>query len=231
MEKPTEDSFEIEYMGSRPSSAGLVLKPEDIDRAVFDDAVVKNFDYVPGAEVVIGIDWGFSSMTSVVEIMNHRDGVVAMIDNRNYSQTPSEDIIRHVVSEVKAKGVRFIYADSAGKFENDALRNELNRNNLGCTVVEVVFSIEKEGMLGNLRGFFERGHFRMPKRFKEAYWQLKRYRYQEGTDKPVKKDDHIPDSTMCALQHFKPKAVARPFPTGLNGGDRPITGGLLNKKF
>ena len=233
-EKPTEDWFEIEYMGSRPSSAGLVLKPEDIDRALFDSDVVRNFDYIQGAEVVIGIDWGFSSMTAVTEFMRHQDGVVVMLDSKNYSQVASEQIVLDVVSKVKAHGIRFIYADSAGKFENVTLKNELAKNNIGCVVVEVVFGTEKEGMLGNLRGFFERGKIRLPKKFKEAYWQFKRYRYQEGTDKPIKKDDHIPDSTMCALQHFKPGNISRPFSNPSeagNGGDKPLTAGLLDKKF
>lgn len=90
-------------------------------------------------------------------------------------------------------------------------------------------------MLGNLRAHFEQGKIKIPKKFKEAYWQYKRYRYQENTDKPVKKDDHTPDSTMCALQHFVLGKFAAPFPssqaTDRNNSDTPITAGLLDKKF
>ena len=57
-------------------------------------------------------------------------------------------------------------------------------------------------MIGNLRAHFEQEKFHLAKRFRDAFYQLKNYRYQEGTDKPVKKDDHIPDAIMCALQHF-----------------------------
>ncbi len=234
-EKPTEDWFEIEYLGSRPSSAGLVLKPEDIDRAVFDSEVVTAFKYVQYATVIIGIDWGFSSMTAVTEFMKHTDDVVVMLDNKNYSQIPSEKIIEDIITKVRARGIRFIYADSAGKFENIALQNALNKNNLPCKVVEVVFSTQKESMLGNLRAHFERGKIKIPRKFKEAYWQYKRYRYQEGTDKPIKKDDHIPDSTMCALQHFKLGMTPRSFPTHMNGKHKehakPITSGLREQQF
>ena len=77
----------------------------------------------------------------------------------------------------------------------------------------------------------------------ETYWQYKRYRYQDGTDKPVKKDDHIPDATMCALQHFKLGTFARSIPVQekttvkkqidkeIDKGGKPITAGLLKKQF
>lgn len=230
-EKPTEDWFEVEYMGSRPSSAGLVLKPEDIEKAVFDSELENEYRYVLGSTVVMGIDWGFSSMTSITEFMKHKDGVVVMIDNLNYHQRSSEEIIKSVVNKVKEKSIRLIYADSAGKFENIALQNELNKNKLGCIVVEVVFSKEKEGMLGNLRAYFEQGKIKIPKKFKEAYWQFKRYRYQENSDKPVKKDDHIPDSTMCALQHFVLGKYVRSIPDQNDNSNKPLTSDLRNKIF
>lgn len=243
-EKPTENWFEVEYMGSRPSAAGLVLKPEDVDRAVFDSEVDKSYNYVQGATVAMGIDWGFSSMTATVELMAGRDQVVSMLSNKNYSQVASEDIIKEVIEKVQAHGIRFIYADSAGKFENIALQNALAKLNIGCKVVEVVFSKEKFGtpgedgalgMLGNLRAHFEQAKFKMPKKFRDAFYQLKNYRYEEGTDKPVKKNDHIPDATMCALQHFILGQYARSLPLTSQEpkpqNSKPITAGLIKKTF
>ncbi len=260
-EKPTEDWFEVEYLGSRPSAAGLVLKPEDVDRAVFDIATEKRYNYIKGASVVLGVDWGFSSMTSIVELMAYKDQTVVMLDNKNYHQTSSDKIIEFIIKKVKARGIRFIYADSAGKFENKALQNALAKEGIGCKVIEVVFSKEKEGMLGNLRAYFEQGKIKIPNKVwrldekdvgsyvanLEAYWQYKRYRYQENSDKPVKKDDHIPDATMCALQHFILGKFARPMATQKKatdvkstkekeadrdrGVDKPITSGLLKQKF
>ena len=233
-EKPTENWFEVEYLGTRPSSAGLVLKPEDVDRAVFDNEVDKRYNYVRGSTVVIGIDWGFSSMTAVTEIMAWKDSIAVLIDNKNYHQTASEDIINEVIEKVVEKKIRFIYADSAGKFENIALQNALAKRNIACAVIEVVFAKEKEGMVGNLRAHFEQGKYKIPNKFKDAFYQYKNYRYQEGTDKPVKKDDHIPDSTMCALQHFKLGQGARKLKTQetpARENVKPITAGLLKKIF
>ena len=257
-EKPTDDWFEVEYLGSRPSAAGLVLKPEDVDKAVFDETLDKSYNYKKGATCILGIDWGFSSMTSVVELMACRDSVVALINNQNFQQTPSDDIIKWLVAKAKEHGIRFIYADSAGKFENVALQNALAKEGVACAVVEVVFSKEKFGtpgvdgaigMLGNLRAHFEQAKIKVAKKFRDAYWQYKRYRYQEGTDKPEKKMDHIPDATMCALQHFMLGTFARAIPVQNNveekkkttqrnydpepeqPSSKPITAGIIKKVF
>lgn len=250
-EKPTEDWFEVEYMGSRPSATGLVLKPEDVDRSQFDSQIKNAYTYINGATVIIGIDWGFSSMTAVTEWMAHLNQVIVQLDCRTYHQIPSEDIIANVVEQVRKRKIRFIYADSAGKFENVALQNALVKAKLPCKVIEVVFSKEKEGMLGNLRAHFEQGKVKIPNKVlridekgnqmwivNESYWQFKRYRYQENSDKPVKKDDHIPDSTMCAWQHFKLGKMSRPLMKRdvdivaiPRESDRPITADTLTKVF
>lgn len=237
-EKPSQDWFEVEYLGSRPSAAGLVLKPEHVEAAMLAEADEITYRYIVGAECVLGIDWGFSSMTAVTEYMAHLNKVVVMLDNKNYSQIDSDTIIKAVVKRVREHGIRFIYADSAGKFENVALQNALTKANLPCKVIEVVFSKEKEGMLGNLRAHFESFKIKIPARFKDAYWQFKRYRYQPGTDKPIKKDDHIPDSSMCALQHFKLGTISRSLPTktkpkmpGEKKDETHITHGLRSKVF
>ena len=233
-EKPTENWFEVEYLGTRPSSQGLVLKPEDVDSAVFDDEVDTRYNYVVGASTVIGIDWGFSSMTAVTEYMRYQDETVVLIDNKNYTQIRSEEIIVDVVKMVQAHNTRLVYADSAGKFENAALQAALAKAQTGCRVIEVVFSKEKDGMVGNLRAHFEQQKIKLPERFKDAFFQFKNYRYQEGTDKPAKKDDHIPDSSMCALQHFiLGKKVERLHDLGEVPKDnsKPITAGLRDKKF
>lgn len=232
--KRSVDYFLTEYMGERPSAAGLVLDPIDVDNATFEKNEKPEYDYVDGAEVIAGLDWGFSSMTAFVALMQHRDAVKVQIRNNNYIQTDSDVIIEDIVKAVKDFKIQYIYADSAGKFENRALQNALNAARLKCKVIEVVFSKEKEDMMGNYRAHFERGKMKIPKSDQVAVWQHKRYRYIDGTNKPVKKDDHVPDATMCALNHWK-LGEHRPTIKDIKtaGGDKakPISSGLLNKKF
>lgn len=200
--KRTKDWFLVEFMGTRPSASGLVLDPIDVEASMFDENKETKYNYKKGAEVIGGLDWGFSSMTSWTGVMKHIDSVKVIVKNRNYTQVASKVIISEVCDDVERYDINFIYADSAGKFENDELQRELRARRLQCKVIEVVFSKEKEGMIGNLRAHFERGKMKIGIKMQIAKWQFKRYKYIEGTNKPAKKDDHIPDAIMCALQHW-----------------------------
>lgn len=228
------DYFLVEYMGTRPATSGLVTDPEDVEACQ-----IETVKYGQG-ECIMGIDWGFSSMTSIVDFEKRSDDDLAMIHNENYSQVRADVIIEDVIEEVKKRPNRKkIYADSAGKFENKQLQNELHKaykNNKipnRVKVVEVVFSKEKSELLGAYRSYWNKRKFLIPNKFKTAIWQYKRYRYKEGSDKPMKKDDHIPDATLCALRPFKPKGKSG----GLNkkvydrDDQKSITSGLRNKTF
>ena len=232
--KRSLDWFLVEYLGKRPSAAGLINDPIDVDNASFDIETSPQYNYVEGAEVVGGIDWGFSSMSVWVSLMRHTDDVKVQLDCRTYSQVTSDIIIDEICNDVKAHGIRYIYADSAGKFENAALQKELSKRRLQCKVIEVVFAKEKfDGMLGNYRAHFERSKIKIPKKHQIALWQHKRYRYAPNTNKPQKKDDHVPDATMCALQHWPlGEHKGKINDIKMTGGEEtPITAGLRNKKF
>lgn len=249
-EKRTVDWFDVEYMGSRPSASGMVNDPVDVDACVIKS--LNGFGYKKGAEVVLGLDWGFSGMTALVELMGHKDLCKVQLDCRTFTQTPLEVIVDYIVERVELHGIRKIYADSAGKFENDYLRNALNKkfkySEFRCVVEEVVFSKFKFGsagkdgafsMLGNYRTHIQRHLLKIPKDHKEAIWQHKRYHYQKGSDKPVKEDDHIPDATMLALKHW-PLGIKSPSIIPKSNVDNKvqrsdeystITGGLLDERF
>jgi hypothetical protein len=68
---------------------------------------------------------------------------------------------------------------------------------------------------------------------KTAIWQHKRYRYQKNSEKPVKEDDHIPDSTMLCLRKWmlgKPVTnVAKE--TETERKTSTVTGGLMGMQF
>lgn len=239
-EKSSIDWFDVEYMGSRPSASGMVNDPEDVDAAIIEN--LYGHKYKDGAEVIGGLDWGFSSMTSWVELMKHIDDVKVSVHNKNYTQTPLSVIIEDVIERVKLHKIRYIYADSAGKFENDQLQAALNKefrhSDHKCTVVEVVFSKEKEGMVGNYRTHFQRKKILIPKDQREAIWQHKRYRYQPGSDKPMKVDDHVPDATMCALRHWPMGKMPSILPNEntddekqKSSDNKTITGGLIDERF
>ena len=238
-EKTSLDFFLVEYMGERPSQAGLVNNPEDVDACVYKQAKLLDLGirYIEGAECVLGIDWGFSSMTSIVDLMSWKDSKKVLLDNRNYTQVRLDVIVEDIIELLKERPRQYIYADSAGKFENEDLRKKLNdAYNSGIIkikpiVVEVVFSKDKEELLGSYRSHFQKKWFIIPEKFKTAIWQHKRYRYQEGSDKPLKKDDHIPDATICALKHFNRPRTGHLSDIGKERDVKTITSGLLDRKF
>lgn len=93
---------------------------------------------------------------------------------------------------------------------------------------------EKESMLGNYRAYFSRRLLRILRECKTAIWQHKRYRYQKNSDKPVKEDDHIPDSTMLCLRRWMLGKSASSMPRDTDKkavGTSTVTGGLLDEVF
>lgn len=250
-ERETTDWFDVEYMGSRPSAAGLINDPSDVDACVYNDgdnAIAKQYRYITGAEVVVGIDWGFSSMTSVVGLMGMADGIKSQLYNKNYSRVRLGKIIKETVQFVVDHRVSHVYGDSAGAFENKELQNAINEEierrkqtnasykSYKCVVIAVKFGSEKEEILGNYRGHFEKQLMRIPESHKVSVWQHKRYRYQENSDKPLKENDHVPDATMCCLKHWplrkKTKSLdKRNVQQQSSRGRNTVTGEFLTKEF
>lgn len=247
-EKETTDWFDVEYMGTRPSAAGLVNDPTDVDVCTFDDSILseaKKYAYVPNSEVIVGIDWGFSSMTAVVGLMAGVDGQKVQLYNKNYSRIRLAKIIKETTAFVCDHFVRFVYADSAGATEIVELQNAINdeiierkRNDprykgFKCVVIPVKFGSQKEEILGNYRGHFEKQLLRIPKSHNIALWQHKRYRYQVGSDKPLKENDHIPDATMCALSHWPLRKKSRGIDSRNTNQPKgsTVTGEFLTKEF
>lgn len=259
-EKPSIDYFDVEYMGSRPSAAGMVNDPEDVDACVVEN--LDRLEYAKGAETAGGLDWGFSGMTAWVPLMAHKDQVKVQLECRVYTQVRSEFIIRDIVDDVLRFRMRTIHADGSHPFENADLRAAIikatsalpEKEQFRCTLIEVPFGrpveqkdssgkrdktkrlgSEKDEMLGNYRAHFQRRLLRIPRTFQEAIWQHKRYRYQKNSDKPLKEDDHIPDATMLALKRWPLGKVTRALPATdapkRGGLHSTVTGGLLDERF
>lgn len=237
-EKTTLDWFDVEYMGSRPSSAGLINAPEDVDACTVP--TLKNIGYTLNADMSAGIDWGFEGMTAFVTYMAWKNGIKVNLEAKTWTQTRSEAIIAHVVETVDKYKIPVIYADSSHPFENKDLQNALNKHFNGtkhrCAVIEVPFVSEKEDMLGNYRAHFQRHLLRIPKHHTESLWQHKRYRYQKNSDKPMKEHDHIPDATMLSLSRWKlTKQASSLSAANINQKQikkiSTITGGLRSAQF
>ncbi|CCD89832.1 protein of unknown function; putative tRNA(5-methylaminomethyl-2-thiouridylate) methyltransferase [Bradyrhizobium sp. ORS 285] len=240
-EKPSLDWFDVEYMGSRPSAAGMVNDPEDVDACVIDE-LGEEYAYRPGAVVGGGIDWGYSGMTVVDIEMAHMNNVLVELEARHFTQVDADVICEDVAELTVRYRVQTWHVDASHPFENSLLKRTIakriaqlpDEEQFACAVVEVPFGrpiqiaetartgakrevnrklgTEKEAMLGNYRARFQRRLNRMQRTNKEGIWQHKRYRFQEGTDKPLKEDDHYPDAKMLAQRKFPLGRVASVLP-------------------
>jgi hypothetical protein len=259
-EKTSADYFDVEYMGSRPSTEGMVNDPEDIDACTIDE--FGEYAYVPGTHTAGGLDWGFSGQTSWVVGMAHKDRVIVQLENRIYTEVRSGPIIEDIVKDVLKYRIRKIHADHSHQFENKDLRAAINEaiaelspeQQFRCTLIEVPFGrpyqvakkektggkkqinkhlgTEKDVMLGNYRAYWSRHLYRIMRTCVVGIWQHKRYRYQKGSDKPEKKDDHVPDSTMLMLREWMLGEHAQSMPVDLEKRTTsPTTGGLMNMQF
>lgn len=242
-EKDSIDWFDVEYMGLRPSAAGMVNDPEDVDACVIAD-LSGDHKYVPGSDTAAGLDWGFQGMTAWDVEMLHKDRVKVQLESRTWTQVRSEKIIDQIVKDVIKYRISAIRADSSHPFENADLKarlsQELRDGDFRCSVVEVKFLTDKEKMLGNYRAHFQQRLNRIPAAFKEAIWQHKRYRYQKNSDKPVKEDDHCPDAKMLALEKWpinkreskiSKSNTEKEAQQGKGRENRNVTGGLLDERF
>ena len=261
-EKPSIDWFDVEYMGLRPSAAGMVNDPEDVDACVIDE--LGAYAYRKGVATAGGIDWGFSGMTVVDVEMAHRDNVLVELENRIYTQVLSETICEDVAELTIKYRVSVWHVDASHPFENAALRSAITKaiaqlpahEQFRCSVVEVPFGrpvqiaetdatgktrdinkklgTEKDMMLGNYRARFQRRLNRIPRAHKEAIWQHKRYRYQPGSDKPLKEDDHCPDAKMLAQRRWPLGKISTSL--AVDETKKPsrastVTGGLIEEVF
>lgn len=204
-EKPTLDWFDVEMMGSRPSAAGLINNPEDVDACIVT-MLGDGMQYVDKMDTAGGLDWGFEGMTAWEVYGAMRDQKKSNLESKTWTQVQSATIIKAIVADVEKFKIKVIHADGSHPFENKdlkvALAKSSSKTNHRCVLIEVSFGADKEIMLGNYRAHFQRRLLRIPKWFKESIWQHKRYRYQPGSDKPLKKDDHIPDATMLCLKRW-----------------------------
>ena len=186
------ETFEIEIMGWRPSSAGLVLNPKDVD-----DCVVATTQIQEGYPLKLGIDWGVRGQCGII-LTQLLPNMRSIIDAWAFVN-PSDTKIYNFLTELRLKtGVNDVGADSSHPFQNDHVRHEL-----GFNLTEVNFSTEKERGVGALKKLFENHTWIIPANSDNdtsmLINQLKNWRRNKDTGKIIKMNDHLPDALLCTV--------------------------------
>jgi len=198
----SREEFEIEELGLRPATGGLVLDPQALARCLKGEAV-----YLPGMPGLIVIDWGMKGWTALHVIQRQKDGVVVVLQTEYYHNVMDEAIFLRVKCLGGTYGIGTICADASHPFQNAQLRFN------GFKVNEVQFNQWKDMGVGWIKGLVERGQLWLQGSIndgKEWYidGQTKRF-YEElkgwrrGNDgRIVKKDDHGPDALLCGVMEW-----------------------------
>lgn len=207
------ETFEVEVMGMRPASAGLVIQPGDLERAVDlgERAFPEEFDYSWCC-----IDWGFAGMTAIV--------IVGMAGERVFVRH-TEMFTRHGIDVIVAKlkelrgtlGFREVYADASHPFENDRLRDEGfavwgERKEKGPSTLGVPFVKFKEEGVAILSYLFEKNRIGVRAKEHALLQQFRSWR-RDQAGHIIKKDDHFPDALIAGAQKLKQVGIG----TGRHG--------------
>lgn len=192
------DWFEVEMMGWRPSSAGLVIK--NMKRFEMD-CVVDHWPHHPGSRATITIDWGMKGECVVQVWEEQPGGICALMESEHYDHQESESFIYEVVKgfghQYRTNKVR---PDSSHPYCNATLMNDARYR---MDVEEVNFQTEKELGAGAINAKVDAGLVRIPRQHTILLRQLRGWRRDKG--KIVKKDDHGCDAALCFFSKFLPE--------------------------
>ena len=211
------ETFEVEVMGMRPASAGCVIEPEAIDRAVVTEGEGREdvcYGY-GGCYGCYGMDWGFAGMTAVV-VLGIKGDAVHVLHTEAFHRQGVDAIVSRLKELRERFGLREVYADSSHPFENSRLRDEgfavWGRPPAGgasapsSETLGVPFVSFKEEGVSILSYLFEKGRIRIPERHTTLIRQLRTWR-RDAQGHIVKKDDHFPDALIAAMMKLKIQGI------------------------
>lgn len=194
--KRNHTKFEIEQMGSRPSSSGFVIK----DQAAFlknqVDEIAINY-YLPGFPVSICVDWG--SNHSAVTVWQALPGDRhVLLEAQLLEEAGVHQIFGVIIGYIDKYIASFeeIAADTGGggDYLNPTLRDK------GYPVRDVRFGEQKEAAVAAINIYNEGHRLIIPKEHQAFIVQGKGWRRINGAIK--KGNDHLCDTMVCYFAKF-----------------------------
>ena len=189
--------WEVEAMGSRPSSKGFVIRDLRQLEENFTDQTGAEI-YEPGRPISICVDWG--TRAAGVELWQHlSSGAHALIHAEQVEEAGLTQIISLILSLRKKYLGEFteVAADigGGGNYLNPHLRE-----NYRVVTRDVNFAEIKESAVAALNVFNESNQLVIPKEFTEFIHQAQNWKRKDGRIK--KGDDHLMDSSLCYFSKF-----------------------------
>lgn len=189
--------WEVEAMGSRPSSAGFVIKDllkhaSNITREPAENC------FVQGAPVTITVDWGTGN--GAVQVWQQQfGGKHALIESELLKDNNETQIIGTILGHAqKYRHELFeIAADigGGGNYMNKKLREDHR-----LPVRDVNFQTEKEAAVAAWNLMNEAGDLILPAEHDEFHHQVRNWKRKAG--RIGKGNDHLCDAAVCYFSKF-----------------------------
>lgn len=195
--KRNHSKWEVEAMGSRPTTAGHVIKDHV--------AIARNRTpdsgrslYIPGFPVSICVDWG-TVAAGIVVWQEQAGGRHVLIESEQLEEAGQTQIFGNILSRVDKyiDELEEIAADigGGGNYLNPKLRDEHS-----LPVRDVNFNEEKEAAVAAWNILNEAGLCIYPEEYYTFYNQIKNWKRKNG--RIVKKNDHLMDASVCYFSKF-----------------------------
>lgn len=212
--------WEVEAMGSRPSTSGFVIK----DLLKHANNVTPNTGaeiYMKGAPVTICVDWG-TSAAGVGAWQEQPFGKHALVEAELIKDNNETQIIGAILALVAKynRDLLEIAADigGGGNYFNPMLRDQYR-----LPVRDVNFNTEKEAAVGAWNIFNENEDLILPAEFEDFHHQCRNWkRKKDGTIR--KANDHLCDMSVCFFAKFVDQlgiSMVRVAPQTFAAGGRP----------
>jgi hypothetical protein len=195
--KRNHNRWEIEAMGSRPSSAGFVIK----DLLKFSSNITKSSGrelYVPGGPVTITVDWGTGN--GAVEVWQEQFGGSHVLLHADLLKDNNETVIFGSILGYVAQYEMDLFEvapdiGGGGNYFNKKLRDDHR-----LPVRDVNFATEKEAGVAAMNMMNEAGKIVIPSEHEEFIEQIRGWKRRNG--RIVKGNDHLCDAGVCYFSRF-----------------------------
>jgi hypothetical protein len=185
--------FGTEFCCDRPNYSNSIYGPEIVEHACIDVLSPE-----PDSVFNVGIDWGHQSKNSLaITLVEHRLENLYVHDCVFWDHKLVSDVIL-LLNEWTEKYQRTfrVFCDRSHPFNNSDLMKK------GFDVRPVDFGTYKNIGISNVSKYLIFRRMKINRNLGVLIDQLKKYRADDA-GKAIKKDDHGPDSLMCACLDWK----------------------------
>lgn len=195
--KRSHGRWEVEAMGSRPTTAGHVIK-DHVKWAENKTTATGDALYEPGGPIEICVDWG--TVAAGISVWQQQfTGHVCLYaeEMREAGQTQIFGKILELYAMFPECETVAADIGGGGNYLNKSLREDY-----GIHVRDVNFQQEKEAAAAAWNAYNEAGQLIVPAEFTDFHKQVGNWKRSKGTGRIEKGNDHICDSAICYFAKF-----------------------------